>query len=136
MLVASGLAVSACGSSSRGASASRPPAPINVPVYVDDSRVSISPAEVGAGAVQLVITNQAIRSESLAVLPPGSSGGQALATTGPISPQATAQMTVNLSSPGDYSVSASDAGSGSSIRSATLHVGRSRASSNGQLLQP
>jgi hypothetical protein len=136
MLAVSGLAVSACGSSSQGATTPRPPAPVNVTVYVDNSRVSISPTEVGAGAVQFIITNQATDAESLAVVPQGSSGGQPLANTGPINPQATAQVTVNLTTPGDYSVSASNAGSGSSIQPATLHVGPPRASSSGQVLQP
>lgn len=136
VLAVSGLAVSACGSSSQGATRPRSPAPVNVAVYVDNSRVSISPTDVGAGAVQFIITNQARQAESLMVLSSGSSGGQALASTGPINPQATAQVTVNLTSPGDYSVSASDPGSGSSIQAVTLYVGPARASSGGQVLQP
>jgi hypothetical protein len=136
MLVVTGLAISACGSSSQGATTPRPPAPVNVTVYVDNSRVSISPTQVGAGAVLFIITNQASQAESLAVLPSGDSGGQALANTGPINPQATAQVTVNFTSRGDYAISASDAGAGSSLPAALLHVGAPRASSNSQVLQP
>lgn len=136
ILAVSGLAVSACGASSQGATTPRPAAPVNVTVYVDNSRVSISPSTVGAGAVLFVITNQASQAESLQVSPAGASTGQALANTGPINPQATAQVTVNLTSPGDYSVAASGAGSGPSVRAARLHIGPPRASSSGQVLQP
>jgi hypothetical protein len=136
MLVLTGLAVSACGSSSQRVTAPRAPAPVNVTVYVDNNRVSISPSRVGAGAVLFIITNQASRAESLVVLPSGESGGQALANTGPINPQATVQVTVDFTARGDYTVSAADAGSESSIQAATLHIGPPRASSNGQVLQP
>jgi hypothetical protein len=136
MLAVSGLAVSACGSSSPGATTPRASAPINLTVYVDNRRVSISPTAVGAGAVLLIITNQASQAESVSVLPSTGSGGQALASTGPINPQATAQVSVNLTSPGNYALTASDASESSSIQPATLRVGPHRASSSGQVLQP
>jgi hypothetical protein len=138
MLAVSALAVSACGSSSQGATTPRPPAPVNLTVYVDNSRVSLSPASVGAGPVAFIITNQASQAESIAILPKGSAAGQALADTGPINPQATAQLTVNFSKPGTYALSTGggDGASGSAIRAATLTVGKTRANSNSQLLQP
>jgi len=138
MLAVSALAVSACGSSSEGATTPRPPAPVNLTVYINDSRVSLSPSSVGAGPVAFIITNQASQAESVAILPRGTAAGQPLANTGPINPQATAQVTVNFSKPGDYSLSTSgDAGSsGSAIQAATLTVGKARGNSNNQLLQP
>jgi hypothetical protein len=138
MLAASALAVSACGSTSQGATNPRPPAPVNLTVYINDHRVSLSPSSVGAGPVAFIITNQASAAESLAILPKGSAAGQALANTGPINPQATAQVTVNFSSPGTYAVSTGggDGSSGSSIQAATLTVGKTRPNSNNQLLQP
>ncbi len=138
MLAVSALAVSACGSTSQGATTPRPPAPVNLTVYIDDHRVSLSPSSVGAGPVAFIITNQAGQAESLAILPSGSAAGQALANTGPINPQATAQVTVNFSSPGRYSLSTGGGGGGSgpSIRAATLTVGKTRANSNNQVLQP
>ena len=138
MLALSAVAVSACGgSNSRGASTPRPPALVNLTVYIDDSRVSVSPSSVGAGPVAFIITNQASQAESLAVAPSGSNSGQPLANTGPINPQGTAQVTVNFS-PGDYSLSTAggDATAGSAVRSASIHVGPSRASSDNQVLQP
>jgi hypothetical protein len=138
MLAVSALAVSACGASSQGATTPRPPAPVNLTVYIDNSRVSLSPASVGAGPVAFIITNQASQAESLAILHSGSAAGQSLANTGPINPEATAQVTVNFSSPGSYSVSTGGGGSspGSAIRAATLSVGKARGNGNNQLLQP
>ena len=138
MLAVSALAASACGATSKGATTPRPPAPVNLTVYIDNSRVSLSPTDVGAGPVAFIITNQASQAESLTILRAGSAAGQPLADTGPINPQATAQLTVNFTSPGIYAVSAGDGGGGasSSIRSAALHVGKARPSSNNQLLQP
>lgn len=137
MLAVSALAVSACGSTSKGATTPRPPAPLNVTVYIDNSRVSVSPVSVSAGPVTFIVTNQASQAESLSILPSGSAGGQALANTAPINPQATAEFTVNFPSHGAYSVSAAgDAGSGSSSRSASIHVTGARSSSDNKLLQP
>lgn len=138
ILAVSALTVSACGgSASKGATTPRPPAPLNLTVFIDNSRVSVSPVSVSAGPVTFIITNQATQAESLAVLPSGSAAGQALANTAPINPQATAQLTVNLTSPGVYSVStAGGDGSGSSIQAASIHVGIARSSSDNQVLQP
>jgi hypothetical protein len=137
MLAVSALAVSACGASSQGATTPRPAAPVNLTVYIDNSRVSVSPTSVGAGPVAFIITNQASQAESLAILAAGSAAGQPLANTGPINPQATAQVTVNFS-PGRYSLSTGGGSGGSSaaIRAASLSVGKARANSNNQLLQP
>ena len=136
MLAGTALAVSACGSTARGTTTPRPPAPVNLTVYIDDSRVSVSPRTVGAGPVAFIITNQASQTESLAILPAGAAAGQPLANTGPINPQGTAQVTVNFSSPGSYSIATSDAGSGSSIHAALIHISAKRSSSDNQLLQP
>jgi len=131
MLAGTALLVSACGSTAPAIVSSRPAAPVNLTVFIDNSRVSVSPSTVGAGAVEFIITNQATQTESLAILPAGASAGQPLANTGPINPQGTAQVTVNFSHQGAYSVA-----TGSSIRAALIHVGHQRASSDNQLLQP
>jgi hypothetical protein len=137
MLAVGALAVSACGSSSTAAIAPRPPAPVNLTVYIDDSRVSVSPSSTGAGPVAFIITNQASQAESLSILPAGSAAGQPLANTGPINPQATAQVTVNFTSTGTYSLSTAGGDVGSpSIRSASVRIGPARANSDNQVLQP
>jgi hypothetical protein len=138
MLAGTALAVSACGSTSHGVTAPRPPAPVNLTVYIDNSRVSASPTMVGAGPIQFIITNQARQAQSLAILPSGASVGPPLANTGPINPQGTAQVIVDFSSPGSYSLSTGggEATAGSTIRAALIHIGPRRPSSDNQLLQP
>ena len=79
---ATALAAAACGSTSSGAVTPRPPAPVNLTVYIDNSRVSVSPTSVGAGPVTFIITNQASQAESLAILRSGASAGQPLAEHG------------------------------------------------------
>lgn len=133
MLAIGALVLSACGSTSSGATTPRPAAPVNLTVYIDNSGVSVSPASVTAGAVTFIITNQASQAESLSIAP--SAGGNALANTGPINPQATAQVTVEFSTRGGYSLSTGDGGSGTG-KVATIQVGGARSSSDNQLLQP
>ena len=140
MLACVALAVSACGTTARGVSTPRAAAPVNLTVYIDNSKVSVSPATVGAGPVDFIITNQATQAESLAILRGGADAGQSLANTGPINPQGTAQVTVDFSAPGSYSLATAGggagAGAGSTIRAASIHIGAKRASSDSQLLQP
>jgi hypothetical protein len=133
------LVVSACGSSGgTAASLPRPPDPVNLTVFVNDSRVSVSPRSVGAGPINFIVTNQASRAESLAI----SRGGSTVASTAPINPQGTTQVSVDFK-PGIYKVATGPRGENdaqisrqSSIRPASIHIGRPRPSSGGDLLQP
>lgn len=135
------LLVSGCGGGSKFANQPRPPTPIDLTVYINDQRVSISPAKVGAGEVIFIVTNQADKAESLSIHPTANSSNQ-LATTGPIQPEATAQVTVDLKNPGDYTVSTTSGGTeaqiatAAKIQPAALHVGPARPSSSNVLLQP
>ncbi len=141
-LGAATLALTACGSGGTFADKPRPALPVQLSVYINDARVSVSPNDVGAGPVQFVVTNQAARAESLQIQPAGGSG--ALADTGPISPQAVASVTVTLNS-GGYTIAAS-AGNGSgtdatasapqSLAPAQLHIGPPRQNADNALLQP
>ena len=139
-LAAVTLLVAGCGSSTHFANKPRPASPVDLTVYVNDARVSISPASVGAGQVSFIVTNQASNAESVTVHHQGDS--TRLATTGPINPQATAQVTVDLKK-GDYTVTTVTGGTseaslatGPKIASASLHIGPARPSSSDQLLQP
>jgi hypothetical protein len=142
ILAATALSVSACGSSGGTfANRPRPPAPVNLTVYVNNSRVSVSPSSVGAGPVVFIVTNAASETESLNIQFPG--GSQDIATTGPINPQATAEVTVDFRHPGTYTVAASKPGENqaslltpSGIQPATLHIGKPRPSGSNELLQP
>jgi len=133
------LVVSACGSAGgQSPSASRPANPVNLTVYVNDSRVSVSPTRVGAGPITFIVTNQASHAESLAI----SMDGSTLASTAPLNPQGTTQVSVNFR-PGHYTIATGDQGKNdaelskqSSIRPASIHIGRERESSDNSVLQP
>jgi hypothetical protein len=141
-LTVSVVAVAGCGGGSQFANKPRPPAPINLTVYVNDARVSVSPNNVGAGELVFIVTNQASRTESLTIHPSGNPS-QLLATTGPINPQSTAQVKVDLHGPRDYTIAAAKlaasqaaAAARSPIEPGRLHVGKPRPSSSNALLQP
>ena len=141
MIAGGALILSACGGGGGSmATKPRPAVPVNLTVEIDNQRVSVSPASVGAGPIVFIVTNAADRTESLMVQSPG--GSQTLASTGPINPQTTAEVTVDLGDPGDYMVvtgtSGSDAAQAApaSIQPATLHIGAPRPSGSNQLLLP
>jgi hypothetical protein len=143
MLALTAAMVAGCGSTGHFANQPRPPAPVNLTVYINDQKVSVSPSRVGAGPVQLIVTNQATNAESLTVAAAANSSSQPLADTGPISPQGTASVTVDLAPPGDYTVGIASSGTTQAaasaptgIQPAVVHVGRKRQSSSSQLLQP
>ncbi|MDQ6816878.1 MAG: hypothetical protein M3018_05650 [Actinomycetota bacterium] len=139
----SALAITGCGSSKKFPNNARPPTPVDLTIYINNSRVSVSPASVGAGPVIFIVSNQANHAQSVTIMPAGVAASQALANTGPINPQATSQVTVNFSTPGDYTVTTAANGTTdaslaapTNIQAATLHVGPARAASNNTLLQP
>ena len=139
---ASALAVTGCGSTGgKAASRAGVPTPVNLSVFVNDSRISVSPQIVGAGPLIFIVTNQASRSEALAITR-GPAGSHPLASTAPINPQGTTQVSVDFR-PGKYTISTAAHGRTdaqlsrpSPIAPASLHIGRRRASSNNALLQP
>jgi hypothetical protein len=133
------LSVSGCGSAGTFANKPRPATPVDLTVYINNQRVSVSPASVGAGEVIFIVTNQADKAESLTI----HRGGQSLANTGPINPQSTQQVTVDFNRPGQYTMSTTGSGgtdaqaSGRSpIQPASLRIGAKRAGSSNALLQP
>ena len=135
------VALAGCGSiGGRAAIRARPATPVNLTVYVNDSRVSVSPVSVGAGPVNFIVTNQASNAQALSISRAGQN--QPLARTAPINPQGTTEVSVNFR-PGLYTVgTASRGGTDASlsilpqIRPALIHIGRPRPSSSNQLLQP
>ena len=145
MLALAAVVASGCGSGGgHFANRPRPPSPVNVTVYINDQRVSVSPTSVGAGPVVFIVTNQASKAVSMTILPAGSAAARSVADTGPISPQATAQIKVNLSRPDTtYKVATSAmastqaaAATATPIQPALLHIGKQRASASNQLLSP
>lgn len=138
LLAASTLA--ACGGSTKFADQPRPAAPVDVSVYVNDQSVSVSPATITPGMVTVTITNQSSNAAALNLAPAG--GSTATTSTGPISPQATDQVTVYLKR-GQYSVGVAPANSAQAttaapagITSGLLTVQGTRPNSNSQVLEP
>jgi hypothetical protein len=142
MLALAGVTLAACGGGgTHFANDPRPPSPVNVTVYINDQRVSVSPSAVGAGPVVFIVTNQASRAEAMQILPSGDAA-QPVTTTGPISPQATAQIKVNLGK-GSYTVGIGPSGqtqaaraTHTGIEAAVLRIGHKRPSASNQLMSP
>jgi hypothetical protein len=136
------LSVAGCGSSGGGTFADQPgpPPPVNLTVYVSDSKVSISPTRVGAGPVLFIVTNQGSKAHALAISPEG--GSPPIASTAPINPQGTTQVAVDFK-PGRYSI-ATGAGRGTDaqlasappIAPASLQIGPQRSNKAGELITP
>jgi hypothetical protein len=143
MILALGaLSVAGCGGGAHFANLSRPAVPTNVTVYVNNSRILLSPSTVGAGPVNFIITNQASEAESLSIAP--AAGGSAVASTAPINPQATSEVQVNFTSPySNYTVTTGTPGTTdaqnatpSSIAPASFYISSQRQNANNVLLQP
>jgi plastocyanin len=141
ILVAATVVISGCGNGGGvSPTASRPPAPVNLTVYVNNSKVSVSPTSVGAGPVVFIVTNQANHAEALAIS--SADGSSTLASTAPINPQATTQVSVDFK-PGNYTIATAPHGSTdaslaspTSVAAASIHIGPARPSANGSLLGP
>jgi hypothetical protein len=132
VLVIAGAA--GCGSSDGYDNASRPPAMLTLSVEVTNSRVSVSPAHIGAGPVVLLIANESTRTREVLLTTPDGLTRSCVdsdASTGPISPQSTARLQLPLV-PGPCAVSVTD----NVLPPARLTVGPERDSSQQDLLQP
>ena len=121
-------ALAGCGGGAHFQNDPRPPTPVDLSVYIDNGRVSVSPSDVGAGPVTLYVTNQASHSQTLQIR---DSAGGSLASTGAINTGQTAQISTDLQRPGTYALAVS-----SPIPAARLHIGRPRGNSDNALLQP
>jgi hypothetical protein len=122
-----------CGDDDDFANAPRPPLEITVGATIAPKRVSVSPARIGAGPIELLVSNQTTTSQRLTLQSETlTSGGRELKqSTGPINPGDTASLKANLD-PGTYTVSVEDDG----IAPARIDVGPRRPSGQDRLLQP
>jgi hypothetical protein len=124
------LAISGCGSKTAYTAHQRPPSVVNVTAAITDHGVLLSPTKLGAGPVHLLVTNQSTDSRELTVQSTSGNAGPKDVSSGPINPQGTAEVNVDLRE-GGYRVSASGAGP-----AATLTVTGSRSSSQNEVLEP
>ena len=122
------VAISACGGGgTHFANEPRPPVPVDLSVYIDNSHVSISPTRVGAGPVILYVTNQASSTQDLAVR---NVKGGSVASSGHINSGSTAQVSTSLPT-GTYEIAGS-----AKIAPAKLKITQARQNADNVLLQP
>lgn len=115
------VALAGCGSGSHFEYHPRATVPVNISVFINSKRVAVSPSSVTQGPVAITITNQATTAESLQVMQAGGPGSKPVAETGPISPQATDQLTVSLDT-GSYTVATASTHVGTRLLPARLQV--------------
>jgi hypothetical protein len=126
-------AMAGCGGGSDFKDKPRPAVPVQLSGVITDKAVSVEPDHLGAGPVVILISNQSVRSHTVTL-----EGGphNTVEQVGPINPLDTGRIQQTLD-PGTYTVTAgSDAATSSEIKSATLRIGKARASSSGTVLLP
>jgi hypothetical protein len=98
---------------------------------IQDDEVTVSPAKVGAGPVEITISNQTDAEHSITL-----EGESIIERQGPVAPGDTTTIQKTLA-PGDYQVKAgSEKAVRREIRPAVLRIGKKRRDSNNELLLP
>jgi Cupredoxin-like domain len=108
-------------------------APVRVALtgVIQDDEVTVSPAKVGAGPVEITISNQTDSPHSITL-----EGESIVERSGQVEPGATATIQKTLK-PGSYEVKAgSEKAVPREIQPAVLVIGRERENSNNELLLP
>jgi hypothetical protein len=109
----------------------RAPVRLALTGVIQDDKVTVSPAKIGAGPVEITISNQTSRERTITL-----EGGSITEQQGPVQPGDTATIQKTLE-PGSYEVRA---GSKKAVRReiqpALLEIGKQRKNSNNELLQP
>lgn len=127
------FAVAGCGDDDGFSNAPRPPLELTLSTTVAPTGITVSPARVGAGPVELLISNQTRTSQRLTLrsLTLENGGRELKQRTGPINPGDTASLKADVD-PGTFTVSVEDDG----IDPGRIEVGPKRASAKDRLLQP
>jgi hypothetical protein len=125
------IAIIGCGGGKDFENNPRPPVPLQLTGVITEKSVTVSPRKVGAGPVVITVSNQTGDSHTLTL------DGQGIQErVGPINPLDTAQLQKTLK-PGTYQVKAgSEKAAESTIRPATLRIGKERASGSDRVLLP
>jgi hypothetical protein len=125
------MAVAGCGSDSSYKNDPRPPTTIVIAAAILPDKVSVSPAEFGAGPISLTVANETDASQRVSIVKRVNGQPQANEQTGPINPHDTATLKANVD-PGEYEIRVE----GQSIAPAKVTVGAARESAQNELLQP
>ncbi len=122
------LALTGCGGGdSQFTNTPRPPVQVDLSVYIDNHHVSVSPTNVGAGPVLVIVTNQASSTQTLTIT---NRAGSSVASSGHIHSGQTAQISTDLRT-GTYDVATS-----AKISAARLKIGTTRPNADNVLLAP
>ena len=109
----------------------RAPVRLALTGVIQDDKVTVSPAKIGAGPVEITISNQTDSARTITL-----EGESITEEEGPVQPGDTATIHKTLK-PGSYEVRA---GSKKAVRKeiqpAVLRIGKERHNSNNELLQP
>jgi hypothetical protein len=109
----------------------RPPVPVELTGVIQNNKVTVSPSKVGAGPIQITISNQTKDSHTVTL-----QGDRVKERVGPINPLDTATIQATLAR-GTYEVRAgSSVAVPKEIRPATLTIGAPRRDSSDRLLLP
>ena len=109
----------------------RPPLPLELTGVIQEDGVTVSPNDIGAGPVRIVVSNQNEAAHTVTL-----EGEDVEERVGPINPQDTETIQETLKE-GSYEVRAgSDVATTGELGSATITVGPPRDPSNDDLLQP
>ena len=131
-LPALGLIGIGCGGGSDFQDKPRPAATVQLSGVITSSKVTVSPARIGAGPVVILVSNQTKRSHTLTL----DGANIAPVRVGPINPLDTAEIQQTLQ-PGSYTVKAgSEEAVAKEIAPAHLTIGKARPSSNDQVGLP
>ena len=109
----------------------RAPVRVSLTGVIQDDEVTVSPSKVGAGPVEITISNQTDSPRSVTL-----EGETIVERSSEVQPGATATIQKTLK-PGSYEVKAgSEKAVRREIRPAVLEIGRERKNSNNELLLP
>lgn len=133
VVVALALLLSGCGADDGFPNAARAPAPVTLSASITPSNVTVAPAQLGAGTIELIASNLTSTSQQLTLRSQARTAGAAPLEqrTGPINPGDSASLTADLAQ-GTYRVSTRSG----AIAPATIHVGPARPGAQDELLQP
>jgi hypothetical protein len=129
-LVAAAAVLGGCGEDDFENEA-RAPVRVALTGVIQDDEVTVSPAKVGAGPVEITISNQTDSERTITL-----EGESITEQGGPVQPGDTVTLQKTLE-PGSYEVRAgSEKAVRREIRPAVLEIGRKRKNSNNELLLP
>jgi len=109
----------------------RPPIPLELTGVIQDDKVTVSPAKVGAGPVLITVSNQTRAAHTVTL-----EGESVRDRVGPVNPLDTVTLQKTLK-PGSYKVSAGSARAvPREIKPASLTISKQRRTSSNEVLQP